>query len=578
MNSNFRVVALAAIVALAACTPALVSREQAPDVEQVSPTSPAARAEDLREIVVTACTSRGVAGRGGHADDACHCADGQRDACSGSVPRALDREIYGKVDANPVHRAPRIRSRRSPSTSTPAPTQRAPLPERRPAAAAGRGARRGDDQLLRLRVRRAARRATPFRVATELAPTPWNPQTAAAADRHQGLEAARAERPPANLVFLIDVSGSMQQPDKLPLLKTSLRLLARRARRPRDRVVDGRLRRQLRRRAGADARRPEARRSAQRSIGSKPAARPTAPQASRSPMRWRDEGFVKGGINRVVLATDGDFNVGTATSRRSSTWSSEKRKSGVALTTLGFGTGNYNDQLLERLADAGNGNYAYVDTLTEARKVLVSELVADAAHDREGREDPGRVQSGAGRRVPPDRLREPPAAPRGLQQRQGRRRRDRRRPLGHRALRDRARSAAATASIRCATVQRPASVKGGDELAFVRLRYKQPADGMQASSRLIEQPVEVRAMREDAGAASAAVPPGRGGRGLRPVAARRHVHGRVSATATSSRSPESADGVDPEARDFLRARAPRGRAVDRTCAGRARPGRDGRAQ
>jgi Ca-activated chloride channel family protein len=83
---------------------------------------------------------------------------------------------------------------------------------------------------------------------------------------------------------------------------------------------------------------------------------------------------LKGAINRVVLATDGDFNVGIVNFEDLVDLAERERASGVALTTLGFGTGNYNDQLLERLADAGNGNYAYVDTLSEARKVLVSEL------------------------------------------------------------------------------------------------------------------------------------------------------------------------------------------------------------
>ncbi len=83
---------------------------------------------------------------------------------------------------------------------------------------------------------------------------------------------------------------------------------------------------------------------------------------------------IKGGINRVVLATDGDFNVGVVNFEALVDMAERQRAGGVALTTLGFGTGNYNDQLLERLADAGNGNYAYVDTLSEARKVLVSEL------------------------------------------------------------------------------------------------------------------------------------------------------------------------------------------------------------
>jgi Ca-activated chloride channel family protein len=84
--------------------------------------------------------------------------------------------------------------------------------------------------------------------------------------------------------------------------------------------------------------------------------------------------FVKGGINRIILATDGDFNVGTVNFEALIDLIKEKRKSGISMTTLGFGTGNYNDQLMEQIADAGNGNYAYIDNLNEAKKVLVNEV------------------------------------------------------------------------------------------------------------------------------------------------------------------------------------------------------------
>jgi Ca-activated chloride channel family protein len=86
------------------------------------------------------------------------------------------------------------------------------------------------------------------------------------------------------------------------------------------------------------------------------------------------KGFIEGGINRVLLATDGDFNVGTVSFEALKNMVEEKRQSGISLTTLGFGTGNYNDHLMEQLADAGNGNYAYIDTLNEAQKVLVEEM------------------------------------------------------------------------------------------------------------------------------------------------------------------------------------------------------------
>jgi Ca-activated chloride channel family protein len=89
-----------------------------------------------------------------------------------------------------------------------------------------------------------------------------------------------------------------------------------------------------------------------------------------------EDAFVPGGINRVLLATDGDFNVGTTSFEALKDLVEEKRKTGISLTTLGFGTGNYNDHLMEQLADAGNGNYAYIDTLNEARKVLVDQMSA----------------------------------------------------------------------------------------------------------------------------------------------------------------------------------------------------------
>jgi Ca-activated chloride channel family protein len=94
----------------------------------------------------------------------------------------------------------------------------------------------------------------------------------------------------------------------------------------------------------------------------------------RTAYQLAEQSFIKDGINRVILATDGDFNVGTVNFEALKDLVEEKRKSGISLTTLGFGTGNYNDHLMEQLADAGNGNYAYIDTLNEAQKVLVDEI------------------------------------------------------------------------------------------------------------------------------------------------------------------------------------------------------------
>ena len=113
------------------------------------------------------------------------------------------------------------------------------------------------------------------------------------------------------------------------------------------------------------------------------------------------------GINRILLATDGDFNVGISDTSADPTWSSRHRDNGITLTTLGFGQGNYNEAMMEQVADHGNGNYAYIDSAMEARKVLGQQTELDPVHHRQGRQDPGRVQPGTSRRIPPDRLREP---------------------------------------------------------------------------------------------------------------------------------------------------------------------------
>jgi Ca-activated chloride channel homolog len=215
-------------------------------------------------------------------------------------------------------------------------------------------------------------RSTPFRVSTELAYAPWNPEALLLKVGIRGFEIAASERPASNLVFLIDVSGSMDSPDKLPLLKSAFRLLTEQLT-ARDTVsivvyagnsgvvlepTPG----NRKHRILAAINRLEAGGSTNGGEGIK-----LAYQLAR-------KAHIENGINRVVLATDGDFNVGVVNFEALITMAERERRSGIALTTLGFGTGNYNDKLMERLADAGNGNYAYVDTLKEARKVLVSEL------------------------------------------------------------------------------------------------------------------------------------------------------------------------------------------------------------
>jgi Ca-activated chloride channel family protein len=217
-----------------------------------------------------------------------------------------------------------------------------------------------------------ATRETPFRVSTELAHAPWNSQALLMRIGIKGYEVAAAERPAANLVFLIDVSGSMQSPDKLPLLKNAFRLLTDQLT-ARDRVS-------MVVYAGSsgvvlEPTPGDQKHKIREAIDRLEAGGSTnGAEGIERAYQLAHAAQVKDGINRVVLATDGDFNVGVVDFEALVDMAQRQRSSGVAITTLGFGTGNYNDQLLERLADAGNGNYAYVDTLSEARKVLVSEL------------------------------------------------------------------------------------------------------------------------------------------------------------------------------------------------------------
>ena len=217
-------------------------------------------------------------------------------------------------------------------------------------------------------------RQPPFRVSTELAPTPWNPKTLLLAVGIKGYDLPKTQLPPANLVFLIDVSGSMESPDKIGLLKPALKLLVRQLR-PEDKVAiavyAGAAGLVLEPTPGSQKVKIEAALDRLSAGGST-----NGGAGIQLAYNLAREGFVKGGVNRVILATDGDFNVGTVNFEALKNLVETQRKSGIALTTLGFGTGNYNDQLMEQLADAGNGNYAYIDTLREANKALVEQMSA----------------------------------------------------------------------------------------------------------------------------------------------------------------------------------------------------------
>jgi Ca-activated chloride channel homolog len=327
---------------------------------------------------------------------------------------------------------------------------------------------------------------TPFSVVTEIAPTPWNAKTHLL---HIGIQGWKPTGPrkPSNLVFLVDVSGSMQDAAKLPLVKSALKLLTRQLTR-KDRislvVYAGSSGVVLEPTPGSESAKIEA------ALDRLEAGGPTHGSAGiQTAYALARQAFIEGGNNRVLLATDGDFNVGVTRFESLLDLVKEQRKSGVALTTLGFGAGNYNDHLMEQLADAGDGNHAYIDTLSEAQKVLVDQrdatlqiiardvkiqiefnpaLVAEyrlIGYENRllAREDFNNDQVDAGdigARHTVTALYEIALAGSG----------------GERI-----------APLRYGAAASPK--KAGEELAYVRLRYKRPDDGMQAASRLIEKPL-----------------------------------------------------------------------------------------
>ncbi len=215
----------------------------------------------------------------------------------------------------------------------------------------------------------------PFSVSTELARAPWNADRWLLKVGLKGYELALDKLPASNLVFLLDVSGSMQAPEKLPLVKTAMRLVVEQMR-PQDTIAivvyAGAAGLVLPATKALDKTTILAALDALEAGGSTNGGQgiQLAYQVARAHR-------VEGGVNRVILATDGDFNVGMVDQQDLEDLIVRERQTGIALTTLGFGQDNYNDQTAERLADLGNGNHAYIDNEREARKVLVRELSAN---------------------------------------------------------------------------------------------------------------------------------------------------------------------------------------------------------
>jgi Ca-activated chloride channel family protein len=332
-------------------------------------------------------------------------------------------------------------------------------------------------------------RTRPFRVTTTVTATPWNSDNQLLHIAIRGYDVARAERPRANVVLLIDTSGSMMPGDRLPLLQQGFRLFAQQLRAD-DRVAivtyAGQAQTVLEPTAGGDKQKITEAIDNLRAGGSTAGG-----EGLRRAYALAERHYDKQAVNRVILATDGDFNVGITDPKELERFIVEKRKAGIYLSIFGVGVGNLNDALMQRLAQAGNGNAAHIDSLLEARKAMSEELsstlfpIADdvkiqvefnpgivAEYRLIGYEtrmlrredfnndkvDAGDI--GSGHTV--TALYE--ITPVGAKQRQID-------PLRYQSERERS---------------APAAVVRKDEMAFVKMRYKLPGE---TASRLIEQPV-----------------------------------------------------------------------------------------
>lgn len=220
----------------------------------------------------------------------------------------------------------------------------------------------------------SADRAQPFKANVTLMQTPWNANTKLMRIGIKGFSLEGQAKPHSNLVFLIDTSGSMEQVDKLPLLLNSFRLLLDTLG-PDDTVS-------IVTYAGSAGTVLEPTKASEKAKilaaldGLSAGGSTAGAEGIRQAYNLAERNFDKAGVNRVILATDGDFNVGIADPRELQDFVERKRQSGVYLSVLGFGAGNYNDALMQALAQNGNGNAAYIDSLAEARKVLVDEATS----------------------------------------------------------------------------------------------------------------------------------------------------------------------------------------------------------
>lgn len=215
---------------------------------------------------------------------------------------------------------------------------------------------------------------TPFKATAKIVPTPWNKDTKLLHIGIKGYEIQKKERPKSNLVFLLDTSGSMNSKDKLPLLKRAIEMIVKQ--------MDKNDKISMVVYAGSAGVVLEPTSGNNKSkilnaLNKLSAGGSTAGgEGIRRAYELAEQNFDKTAVNRVILGTDGDFNVGITDPEKLEDFIERKRKSGVYLSILGFGRGNYNDALMQKLAQSGNGNASYLDGILEARKVLVDEMTS----------------------------------------------------------------------------------------------------------------------------------------------------------------------------------------------------------
>ena len=214
--------------------------------------------------------------------------------------------------------------------------------------------------------------ASPLRVSPELAPAPWNPNHLLLRIGLQAKKIDLAKAPPSNIVFLIDVSGSMDEDNKLPLLKSSFKMLLGQLR-PDDKIAI------VTYANGTKVALPSTRVKDKEKIikvldNLYASGGTSGGRGIQLAYEQAQKSFIKNGNNRIILATDGDFNIGINNTTDLEKFIEKQRESGIYMSVLGFGMGNYRDDMAETIADKGNGNYAYIDNITEAKKVLVNEL------------------------------------------------------------------------------------------------------------------------------------------------------------------------------------------------------------